>query len=235
VRLDLLTERSLSLFAAVGGWRTIAEAVASRALFLIAYLLTGRVGSSALVAVGGVAVFAAVRVFSDRKYWQAIGGLLVVGASALLAGSTGRGVDFYLLDVLRTAGAGAVFLVSLLVRWPVLGLVIGAARGERFGWRRDRRRRRLYSACTLLFLAKFVLTAAVLVPLYLAGQVAALGIACTLLGAPAMGACAYLCWRILRGEPERTSRPGVAAHPVVQQDEPVVEHRRPDEVQVEDG
>jgi hypothetical protein len=30
-------------------------------------------------------------------------------------------------------------------------------------------------------------------------QVAGLGIACTLLGAPATGACAYLCWRILRG------------------------------------
>jgi hypothetical protein len=199
MRLDLLTAKSLSLFAAVGGWRTLAEAVASRALFLIAYLATGQVGPSALVAVGGVAAFAAARVFTDRKYWQALGGLLVVGASALLAGSTGQGVDFYLLDVLRTIAAGTVFLLSLLVRWPVIGLLLGAARGQRFGWRRDRHRRRLYDACTLVFLAKFVLGTAVLVPLYLAGQVAGLGIACTLLGAPAMGACAYLCWRILRG------------------------------------
>jgi uncharacterized membrane protein len=200
VRLDLLSAKSLSLFAAVGGWRTIAEAVASRALFLIAYLATDQVGPSALVAVGGVATFAAVRVFTDRKYWQALGALLVVGASALLAGGTGRGVDFYLLDVLRTGAAGAVFLVSLLVRWPVIGLLVGAARGERFGWRRDRRRRRLYETCTLVFLAKFALATAVLVPLYLAGQVAGLGMACTLLGTPGMGACAYLSWRILRGE-----------------------------------
>jgi len=195
---DLLTRKSLSLFAAVGGWRTVAEAVASRAVFLIAYLLTGRVGTSALVAVGAVAVFAVVRVCSDRKYWQAGGGLVVVGASALLAGSTDQGVDFYLLDVLRTTGAGVVFLASTLAGWPVVGLLVGAARGERFGWRRDRRRRRRYTLCTLVFVAKFAVAAAVMVPLYLSGEVAALGIACTLLGAPAMGVCVYLCWRILR-------------------------------------
>jgi uncharacterized membrane protein len=201
VRIDLLTGRTLSLFAAVGGWRTLGEAVASRALFLIAYLLTAQVVTSALVAVGGVAVFAAVRVVGDRKYWQALGGLLVVGASALLAGGTGRGVDFYLLDVLRTAAAGAVFLVSLLVRRPVIGLLVAGARGERSGWWRDRRLRRPYELCTLVFLAKFALAGAVMLPLYLAGQVAALGIACTLLGAPAMGLCAYLCWQILRSAP----------------------------------
>jgi hypothetical protein len=91
-----------------------------------------------------------------------------------------------------------VFLTSMLVRWPVIGLVVGAARHERSGWRRDRVRRRRYELCTAVFLAKFVLATAVLVPLYLAGHVTALGIAATLLGgAPAAGACAYVCWRIL--------------------------------------
>jgi hypothetical protein len=58
---------------------------------------------------------------------------------------------------------------------------------------------RPYTLCTLVFLAKFWLATAVLVPLYLAGDVAPLGIASTLLGAPAMAACTYLSWRILRG------------------------------------
>ncbi|WP_245191901.1 hypothetical protein [Amycolatopsis azurea] len=43
--LDMLTRKSLSLFSAVGGWRTVAEGVASRALFLVAYLATARSGS----------------------------------------------------------------------------------------------------------------------------------------------------------------------------------------------
>jgi len=195
----MVTRRSVSLFAAMGGWRTVAEGVASRVLFLIAYLVTGRVSTSALVAVGGVLVFAVVRVFSDRKYWQAAIGLVVVGISAVLAGSTGQAIDFYLPAVLMQAGGGVVFLLSMVVRWPVVGLAVGAARGERFGWRRDPERRRRYQVCTAVFLAKFVVATMTLVPLYLAGQLIPLGIAATLLGgAPAAGACVYLCWRILR-------------------------------------
>jgi uncharacterized membrane protein len=196
---SVLTRKSVTLFAAVGGWRTVAEGVASRVLFLVAYLLTGRVPISALIAVGGVAVLTVVRVCTDRKYWSAAIGLVIVGTSALLAGSTGHAADFYLPAVLMQVAGSAVFLVSMLVRWPVIGLVLGAARGDRSGWRRDREQRRRYQACTAVFLVKNVIATAVLVPLYLAGQVLPLGIAATLLGgAPAAGACVYLCWRILR-------------------------------------
>ncbi|WP_406638753.1 DUF3159 domain-containing protein [Amycolatopsis sp. WGS_07] len=198
---SVLTEKSLSLFAAMGGWRTVAEGVASRVLFLITYLATDQVSTSALVAVGGVVVFAVIRVFTDRKYWQPAIGLAIFGVSALLAGSTGNAVDFYLPAVLTQAVGGAVFLLSILVRWPVLGLVLGAARGERFSWRRDPSQRRRYQLCTAIFLAKYVLATAALLPLYLTERVTPLGIAATLLGgAPAMGVCAYLCWRVLRAQ-----------------------------------
>jgi hypothetical protein len=200
--LNVLTHKSLSLFAAVGGWRTVAEAVASRALFLVAYLLTAHVLASALIAVGGVLVFAVVRLCTARKVWQPVLGLIVVGASALLAGSTGDAADFYLSAVLIQAGGGVVFLVSMLVGWPVIGLVMGTVRGEGRAWRRDRRQLRRYYVCTAVFLAKFAIATAVLLPLYLDGAVIPLGIAATLLGgAPAAGLCVYLCWRILRDDP----------------------------------
>ncbi|MGW5700826.1 DUF3159 domain-containing protein [Amycolatopsis japonica] len=200
--LDMLTRKSLSLFSAVGGWRTVAEGVASRVVFLVAYLATGQVLTSALITVGGVVVLAAVRLFTDRKVWQPAIGVLVVGVSAMLAGNTGQAADFYLTTVFVQAGATALFLVSILVRWPMIGLALGMLRGERLAWRRDRPRRRRYYLCTAVFLAKFAIATAALVPLYLAGTVIPLGIAATLLGgAPAAGVCLYLCWRILREEP----------------------------------
>jgi hypothetical protein len=196
--LGMMTQKSLSLFSAVGGWRTVAEGVASRVVFLVAYLLTGQVLTSALITVGGVVVLAVVRLCTGGKVWQPVIGLIVVGVSALLAGSTGNAVDFYLTTILLQAGPGVVFLASMLVRLPIIGLVMGTVRGERLAWRRDPRQRRLYYACTAIFLAKFAIGTAVLVPLYLAGAVIPLGIAATLLGgAPAAGVCVYLCWRIL--------------------------------------
>jgi uncharacterized membrane protein len=183
---------------ALGGWRTLAEAVASRTLFLIAYLLTGHVLTSALVAVGGVAVFAAVRIYTARRYWQAAAALLLVGVSALLAGSTGRGVDFYLPSILIAATAGTVFLLSMLVRFPVIGVIVGSLRSTRFGWRRDPDLRRRYQACTAVFLGKFCLSVSVMAPLYLADLLIPLGIASTLFGTPLTALCVYLCARILR-------------------------------------
>jgi hypothetical protein len=177
--------------------------VALRALFLVAYLLTGQVLTSALITVGGVFVFAVVRLCTARRVWQPAIGLVVVGVSALLAGSTGNAVDFYLTAILLQAAGGVLFLTSILVRWPVIGLVMGTVRGERLAWRRDRRQRRRYYVCTAVFLAKFTIATAVLAPLYLAGTVIPLGIAATLLGgAPAAGVCIYLCWRILREDPQ---------------------------------
>ncbi|RBQ16325.1 hypothetical protein DP939_30635 [Spongiactinospora rosea] len=195
---NLLAQKSMSLFTAMGGWRTIAEGIASRALFLIAYLLTERVVTAGLIAVGGVLVCAVIRVYGDRKYWQAAGPLVVVGLSAALAGSTGQGIDFYLPSLLLAVAGGTVFLISTLVRRPVVGLIVEAASGERSAWWRDRPRLRRYQRCMAVFLAKSGITLAVMVPLYLAGNVVALGIASTLMGAPATGVCAYLSWRILR-------------------------------------
>jgi uncharacterized membrane protein len=217
VRAIALTQRSQSLFAAMGGWRTVAEIFASRVLFLIAYLLTRQVLLSALVAVGGVVVFAVFRIFADRKYWQAAGGLVVVGISAALAGATGEGVNFYLPDIVRNVGAAATLLVSMVVRWPAIGLLIGFARGEKVSWRRDPVKRRQYQLCTAVFLVKFCFAPLVMTPLYLAGQVVALGIAATLVGTPAIAIAVYFCWRILRTETRSTQG-------TVEQSTPVVDH-----------
>lgn len=91
-------------------------------------------------------MFAVVRLCTDRKIWQPAIGLIVVGVSSMLAGKSGQTVDFYLTAVLMQAGGGVVFLVSILVRWPVIGLVmskyavtrpaiVGITCARRYSWR----------------------------------------------------------------------------------------------------
>jgi hypothetical protein len=66
--------------------------------------------------------------------------------------------------------------------------------------------RRRYQLCTAVFAGKFGIATAVMVPLYLAREVVALGIASTLLTLPAMAACTCLSWRIPRAEGQSASR-----------------------------
>lgn len=199
MRLMRLTRYPGPLFAAVGGWRTVAEGVASQVLFAVAYPLTGRLITAALAAVAGVVILGLIRMCSDRKYWSAVIGVGVVAISALLAGGTGRPAAFYLQGVVVDLVGGVVCLASMLVRWPLVGLAVGGVRRGRLRWRQDPARRRLYQRCTAVFLAKFAISTAVLVPLYAAGSVIPLGIASTLLLSPAASLCIYLTWRILRG------------------------------------
>ena len=132
-------------------------------------------------------------------------GLAIVGASAFLAGTTGQAINFYLPAVVVQAAQGTVFLLSIVVGRPVVGVVLGLVRRERSGWRHDPAARRRYQLCTAVFVLKCAIATAVQIPLYTAGQTTALGIAATLLGgAPSAGACLYLCWRILRKAPPTT-------------------------------
>lgn len=197
---NVLTARSFALFAAIGGWRTVAEAIGSRALFLVAYLTTGELRFALIVAVAGVAALAAVRVRTDRQWRHAGLALAVVGASALISGSTGRAADFYITDIVRTMVAGVVMLTSMLIRWPLVGVVAGVVRRDGFRWRRDRARRRRYQLCTAVFLAKLVVMAALMVPFYRSDNVVALGVVASGLNLPMLALCAFVCWRLLEAD-----------------------------------
>lgn len=202
VNLTVLTQKSPSWFVAMGGWRTVVESIASHTLFLLVYLFTKQAPISAAMAVGAVLVLTIIRVRAGGNYWSAAIALLVVGVSALLAGKTVHGIGYYLPHMLIGTAICGVFLLSILVRWPAVGLIVNllfrTAGGDRLAWRHDRAQLRRYNLCTAVFLAKDAILIAIKIPFYVAGQVIPLGIITTLTGPPGMALCAYLSWRILR-------------------------------------
>jgi hypothetical protein len=84
------------------------------------------------------------------------------------------------------------------VRWPLLGLVVGTALGQRTRWRRDPDLLRGYRRASWVWVAQYVLRLAVFVPLYLAGAFYALGVARVLMTWPLVLACLALSWPVLR-------------------------------------
>ena len=156
---------------------------------------------SAVVAAGvGVALLVARLVRRDTVQY-AIGGFAGVLIAVLFAVSTGDATNYFLPSILKNLGFGLLYLVSVLVRWPVLGVLLGPLLKENFAWRHHDARRRAYAQATLIWAAMFAVRLAVMLPLYLLGQTVALGIASAALGWPVFAVVAWATWMVIRRVP----------------------------------
>ena len=85
-----------------------------------------------------------------------------------------------------------------LIRWPILGVVLGPILGENLGWRKNPVRLRAYLLAGWVWVALFVVRLALQVPLYLANQTTALGVVTLIVGWPLFLVTLYLTWAILK-------------------------------------
>jgi len=183
------------LLAAVGGPLGIVESVVPPLVFVVLYQVAAigaaphAVPRPALVPIVVVplacsAVLLGYRVLRKQKVGAAIAGAIVVAVSALLVLVTGDANANYVPGFFINGAYGLAFLVSLLVRRPLVG-VAAAALTQQGEWRADRLRRRLFAWLTAAWVGLFGIRLAVELPLFFAGhQVVALGIARIVLGVP---------------------------------------------------
>jgi hypothetical protein len=133
-----------------------------------------------------------------------LGGLAAVAVAAAVAARTGRAEDYFLPSLLANVAAALIWAASIVAGWPLLGVIVGAAAGQRTRWRGDSDLVRGYSRASWIWTASFVLRAAVMTPLYLGGDVLALGVAKVVLGWPMVLVVIWLSWLTIR----RTLPPG---------------------------
>src|SRR5204862_606819 len=95
---------------------------------------------------------------------------------------TGRAQDFFIPGILKNVGFGALYAISALVRWPLVGVLLGFMLGEDLHWRRVRPRMRVYQQATWLWAGVFALRAAVQGWLYATGQATEFGLVKGVLG-----------------------------------------------------
>jgi hypothetical protein len=84
------------------------------------------------------------------------------------------------------------------VRRPLVGIIVTKLDGEDDRWREDPRRMRAFARATWLWAGLFLLRLVIMLPLYLAGAVVALGVAKTALGLPVFGLGLWLTWLLVR-------------------------------------
>lgn len=195
----VLQEEDFSVSDAIGGPRGIAESVLPTLLFVVLYVIAGSVTVAAGAAVAVVAVALVARLVRRESLSTVIGGLIGVALGAVLAIRSGEGSDFYWPGIATNAVSLLVVLVSLALRRPLVGLLIGVLDPRVQDWAQDPDARRVYTRATLLFAGLYAAKVAVQLPLLLTGQVAALGIAKLAMGLPAFAVIAYLVWLMHRG------------------------------------
>ena len=196
-------QRHADLLSSLGGVQGIADSSLPALAFVITYTVGGNeIGLAAWVAVGVGGLMAAVRVLRREPLQFVLAGFVGVALAAFIADRTGRAEDFFLPGLLLNAAYAAAYLVSIAIRWPLLGVILGPITGEGMSWRSDPERVRLYSRASWIWVGVFALRLAVQLPLYLAGAVLALGIAKTAMGLPIFLVAIWLSYLVLRGEGE---------------------------------
>jgi hypothetical protein len=196
---ELTTDRPPSIADAVGGPLGVAESIVPAAAYVLTYTVSGQDTTiSLIVAVGLGVLFGVARLIRRQTVQFALAGIAGLALSAYVVSRTGRAADFFLPGLLANAGYALAYLISIIVRWPLLGVIVATLRGGDMSWRKDPRQVRDFSRASWVWVVLFSLRLAVQLPLYLADAVTALGVARIAMGIPLFAVGIWLSWLILR-------------------------------------
>jgi hypothetical protein len=175
-----------TLLEQMGGVQGIVASTIPVAVFVVVNLLFAL--QAALIAALAAGVTIAIwRVARTQALQPAVSGLFAVGVAAFIAYRTGEARGFYLPGLIYSAVLGLAFLVSVLVRWPLAGVIWHGINGDGQSWRRDPRLLRAYTWASLLWTLVFAARLVVQGLLYNADATTWLGIARLAMGYPLVG------------------------------------------------
>jgi len=200
-----------SLLRAVGGVRGLVEAILPGLGFLVVYAITREVLPSVIAPVALALVFVIVRLLSRTPATQAFAGVFGIALSAGLALFTGRAEDNFALGLIINVVSLVVLLVSLAVRWPLIGLIAGVLTNELTEWRKHKAKRRVLTVATWLWVGVFSVRLAVQAPLYFAQQTELLAAMKLLMGIPLYAAMLWVTWLLVTSVYRKAGEPPVDA------------------------
>jgi type II secretory pathway pseudopilin PulG len=206
-----------AVISQIGGVRGLVDSGLPIIVFITVNAFTSlSVAVWSALAAGAVLLLA--RVIRRENVQQAVSGFLGVAIAAFIARQTGEARDFFLPSLWSTAGFGLAFLVSAVIRWPLVGVVTefmwptpGLA--EPRAWRSHRILMRTYTWLTLLWAAVYLLRIAVQGSLYVANDVTLLGTTRLIMGWPLTALEALLTVYLVRRVRHRISREIVSSPP----------------------
>ncbi len=203
------------LSKALGGRRGMVEAAVPTLVFTLLFLPTKdlrlAVGVSGAVAV----VLLVVRLVQRSTLQFVVNSLIGIGIGAFFAWRAARGggdandqaLAYFVPGMIYNGVYAALMVLSIVVRWPLVGFMVGSVAGDPTAWHRDRQVVRLCRNLTWLLALPCVVRLVVQLPVYLAGKaaedpgpmIAALGVSKVVMGWPLqIAALAGMAWLLGR-------------------------------------
>jgi hypothetical protein len=209
------------LSKALGGVRGMVESAVPTVAFTVTYVVTHELRRSLAVGVVAAVVLLVARVVQRQSPQFVLNSLVGIGIAAFFALRSGRAQDAFLPGIAYNALYAGLLIISILVRWPLVGFLVGSVTGDPTAWRRDPGTVRLCSRLTWLLVVPCLIRVAVQYPLYLSGHVGWLGTSKVVLGWPLQVAgLAAMVWVLARGH---TPLGAAAEADATRSDEPVAE------------
>ena len=185
--VDALTVEEVirhKLSQALGGKRGMAEGAIPTLGFTLTYILSKELKLALVIGAALAVVALVVRIVQKQPVQFVVNSMVGIAIAAAFALRSGKAEDVFLPGIIYNAVYAVLMTVSILVRWPVVGLMIGSVTGDLSGWRSNPGIVKLCSRLTWLLVLPCAIRVAVQYPLYLAGEVGWLGATKIALGWP---------------------------------------------------
>jgi hypothetical protein len=190
------------IIGALGGKRGLIDSGLPALIFLVVFNLTDhQINPAIYSAVALSALLTLYRLFKRETLQHAFSGLIGVAICAFFSRKSGNPADFYLPGLWINIGYGALYALTNLIKWPILGVMLGPILGENLLWRKDPKRLKAYINAGWLWVGLFLSRLIVQYPLYKSGNINALGTARLIMGYPLFLLTAWGSWVILRKVP----------------------------------
>ncbi|QNN52980.1 DUF3159 domain-containing protein [Nocardioides mesophilus] len=168
------------LSKALGGRRGMLEAAVPTLAFTITFLTMDRLQPALVLSVSTALVLLVIRLVQRSTVQFVVNSLVGIGIGALFAwrsAQSGGSADenalaYFLPGLIYNAVYAVVMVLSILVRWPLVGFMVGSVAGDPTAWHRDPRVVRLCGNLTWMLVLPCVLRVGVQAPLYLMGRAA---------------------------------------------------------------
>jgi hypothetical protein len=157
------------LSAALGGRRGMLEGAIPTIAFTLTWVLAHDLRLALTVSLALAVAALLLRVVQRQPTRFVLNALIGIGIGAFIASRTGEAKDVFLPGILTNAGYAVAMLASVVLRWPLMGFLLGSVTGDPTSWREDAGIVRLCSRLTLVLAVPCVLRVLVQLPLYLAG------------------------------------------------------------------